>query len=215
MADQQEVLRQGAEARIYKTEFEGKPAIAKQRFSKKYRHPELDHKLTKGRLNQEARSLQRCRDNGIKVPRVYHTDKAAATLTIEFIAGPTLKEWVFANTDDQLLKDQMEALGRILNKMHMHNIIHGDLTTSNAIVDQQGELVLIDFGLSQVSPSAEDKAVDLYVLERAFISTHPNSELLFGSVLEAYEKNADEATSAVIKRLEDVRLRGRKRDMTG
>ena len=28
----------------------------------------------------------------------------------------------------------------------------------------------------------EDKAVDLYVLERAFASTHPNSEPLFASV---------------------------------
>ena len=32
--------------------------------------------------------------------------------------------------------------------------------------------VVIDFGLSQHSTLAEDKAVDLYVLERAFISAH-------------------------------------------
>lgn len=36
--------------------------------------------------------------------------------------------------------------------------------------------VMIDFGLSVVSQVAEDKAVDLYVLERAFVSTHPNAE---------------------------------------
>ena len=36
--------------------------------------------------------------------------------------------------------------------------------------------ILIDFGLSSASNLAEDKAVDLYVLERAFVSTHPNSE---------------------------------------
>lgn len=35
---------------------------------------------------------------------------------------------------------------------------------------------MIDFGLSQISTLAEDKGVDLYVLERALISTHPNSE---------------------------------------
>ena len=39
--------------------------------------------------------------------------------------------------------------------------------------------MLIDFGLSYVSALVEDKAVDLYVLERAFASTHPNSESLF------------------------------------
>lgn len=35
--------------------------------------------------------------------------------------------------------------------------------------------VLIDFGLSSISSLAEDKAVDLYVLERAFNSAHANS----------------------------------------
>jgi TP53 regulating kinase-like protein len=35
---------------------------------------------------------------------------------------------------------------------------------------------MIDFGLSYTSTLPEDKGVDLYVLERAFLSTHPNSE---------------------------------------
>ena len=38
------------------------------------------------------------------------------------------------------------------------------------------EQVVIDFGLSFHSDLVEDKAVDLYVLERAFIAAHPNSE---------------------------------------
>lgn len=33
---------------------------------------------------------------------------------------------------------------------------------------------MIDFGLSYSSQMVEDKAVDLYVLERAFLSTHPS-----------------------------------------
>ena len=57
--------------------------------------------------------------------------------------------------------------------MHNHNFIHGDLTTSNFLIEQStGDLVLIDFGLTTVSSSSEDMGVDLYVLERAFISTH-------------------------------------------
>ena len=35
---------------------------------------------------------------------------------------------------------------------------------------------MIDFGLSNVSSKIEDKAVDIYVLKRAFIQTHPGSE---------------------------------------
>ncbi|KAJ2077262.1 TP53 regulating kinase [Coemansia sp. RSA 988] len=208
---EQVLLRQGAEARVYKTTIGGKPAIAKQRFSKKYRHPELDNKLTRGRLNQEARSLKRCREHGIRAPDVIRVDKESATLYIEFIPGPTLKDWISDNSDEHAQGELMGVVGQILHRMHSHNIIHGDLTTSNMIIDD--EPVLIDFGLSQISPSAEDKAVDLYVLERAFISTHPDSESLFARVLEAYR--CDDAADAVLRRLEAVRQRGRKRDMSG
>ena len=52
-------------------------------------------------------------------------------------------------------------------------MIHGDLTTSNMIVREADEaLVLIDFGLATVATLPEDKAVDLYVLERAITSAH-------------------------------------------
>ena len=93
--------------------------------------------------------------------------------------------------------------------------------------------MLIDFGLAYMSTLVEDKAVDLYVLERAFSSTHPASEGLFSGVLKAYEKKIGKEWAAILRRLEDgkplwwlylcivtdggrtVRLRGRKRSMVG
>jgi hypothetical protein len=48
--------------------------------------------------------------------------------------------------------------------------------------------VLIDFGLSMISTMIDDKAVDLYVLERAFISTHPGSENLVSYQVELHQK---------------------------
>ncbi|KAJ2333217.1 serine/threonine-protein kinase bud32 [Coemansia sp. RSA 2681] len=208
-----ELIRQGAEARVYKTVIDGRPVVAKQRFSKSYRHPDLDAKLTRGRLNQEARSLKRCKEQGIRVPDVIRVDKESATLYIEFISGPTLKEWILACDSEDREKELMANVGRILHSMHSFNIVHGDLTTSNMILGGGNQLVLIDFGLSQISSSTEDKAVDLYVLERAFISTHPNSERLFATVLEAYDSS--KPARLILRRLEDVRQRGRKRDMSG
>ncbi|KAJ1799191.1 serine/threonine-protein kinase bud32 [Coemansia sp. RSA 2399] len=200
---EQVLIKQGAEARVYKSTIDGKLVVAKQRFSKTYRHPELDKKLTRGRLNQEARSLKRCREHGIRVPEVVRQDKDSATLYMQYIDGPTLKDWILNNSNQDSEKGYMLVVGKILHTMHSHSIIHGDLTTSNMIIDNDGEVVLIDFGLSQISSSVEDKAVDLYVLERAFISTHPNSAQLFALVLEAYD-SSDEA-KAVLRRLEDVR----------
>lgn len=63
--------------------------------------------------------------------------------------------------------------------------------------------MLIDFGLAYTSTLVEDKAVDLYVLERAFVSTHPDSEPMFFAVLEAYKKGLGKDWTAVERRLED------------
>jgi len=54
----------------------------------------------------------------------------------------------------------------------------------------------------------------LYVLERAFGSTHPRAECIFKEVLEEYRKSFKQAP-VVLKKLEDVRMRGRKRSMIG
>lgn len=78
----------------------------------------------------------------------------------------------------------------------------------------QGTVYLIDFGLSQQTVQDEDKAVDLYVLERAFSATHPAAEGLFKEVLRVYA-GTSKGAKGVLKRLEDVRLRGRKRSMIG
>ncbi|CAE6532908.1 unnamed protein product [Rhizoctonia solani] len=114
----------------------------------------------------------------------------------------------------------MTLIGEEIAKMHKSDIIHGDLTTSNMMLRQriQGketQLVLIDFGLSYNSALVEDKAVDLYVLERAFASTHPQSEGMFSQVLLAYERVSGSAWKNIKRRLDDVRLRGRKRSMVG
>jgi TP53 regulating kinase-like protein len=78
----------------------------------------------------------------------------------------------------------------------------------------RGTIYLIDFGLTTASIQDEDKAVDLYVLERAFAATHPAAEPLFQEVLRAYGESYKGA-KGVLRRLEGVRLRGRKRSMLG
>ena len=102
--------------------------------------------------------------------------------------------------------------------MHEKNIIHGDLTTSNMLLRKPAEqldLIMIDFGLGYIENVAEDKGVDLYVLERAFLSTHPNTEKLFEVLLASYVKQYGKASQEVIKKLDEIRLRGRKRTMVG
>lgn len=138
--------------------------------------------------------------------------------------------------DNSELVNLLGRIGTAVGKLHAVGVVHGDLTTSNLMLrpwlselsngeasnddtaDQggrlEGEVILIDFGLASQSSADEDRAVDLYVLERAFGSTHPSAEGLFGEVLKAYGKSFNGA-KVVLKRLEDVRMRGRKRSMIG
>lgn len=121
----------------------------------------------------------------------------------------------------------MARIGRLVGALHAAGVVHGDLTTSNLMLrgsrvddgrdgnpSMDGDVVLIDFGLAVQSSQDEDRAVDLYVLERAFGSTHPRTEPFFGALLQGYRESYKGAGPA-LKRLEDVRMRGRKRSMIG
>ncbi|ELU05859.1 hypothetical protein CAPTEDRAFT_40878, partial [Capitella teleta] len=59
-----DVLKQGAEAKIFTCDFQGRPCIVKERFPKGYRHPVLDRSLTNQRTKSEVRSMMRCRNSG-------------------------------------------------------------------------------------------------------------------------------------------------------
>ena len=64
------------------------------------------------------------------------------------------------------------------------------------------------------STLAEDKAVDLYVLERAVTAAHPDQKGVFEAILAAY-KAASRQWCPTLNRFADVRARGRKRAMVG
>lgn len=223
----------------------GEPVLLKYRFNKQYRHPTLNATLTRLRIAQESRSLMKCLRSGVRVPGLRMVDAQEGVIGIEWIEGESVRVLLGAEDeetedlenesedqddspqqrDDPLTNfnttapEVMRLIGTEIAKMHAADVIHGDLTTSNMmlrrIVDQETEVILIDFGLSHVSALAEDKAVDLYVLERAFASTHPDSEPLFQTVLDAYSETNSKEWKAVGRKLDEVRLRGRKRSMVG
>ncbi|KAH9906875.1 protein kinase [Xylariomycetidae sp. FL2044] len=99
-----------------------------------------------------------------------------------------------------------------LNGHHHHDEEEAEEEASKML---DGDVVIIDFGLASQSQSDEDRAVDLYVLERAFASTHPRAQALFVSVLESSYRGAFRQAPVVLKKLEEVRMRGRKRSMLG
>ncbi|XP_027708119.1 EKC/KEOPS complex subunit TP53RK [Vombatus ursinus] len=217
-----ELVKQGAEARVYRGRFLGRAAVIKERFPKRYRHPTLDSRLSRRRTLQEARALLRCRRAGILAPVVFFVDYTSNCLYLEDIEESlTVRDYIqsiqMTETDPEKLSLLARKIGKVLAQMHDEDVIHGDLTTSNMLLKmpiEQLSLVLIDFGLSFISGLPEDKGVDLYVLEKAFLSTHPNTETLYQDLLKSYSSESKKS-GPVLKKLDEVRLRGRKRSMVG
>ncbi|KAH7293747.1 hypothetical protein KP509_28G040500 [Ceratopteris richardii] len=213
------LIQQGAEARVYESVFMGRRAIIKERFSKKYRHPVLDSKLTQKRLLGEARNVAKARRLGAATPALFAVDYALHTITFEFVEGMSVKDILLGSDPLPSSGGKLESIatkiGVAIARIHDGGLIHGDLTTSNMVVrsDTQ-DLVMIDFGLSFTSTLPEDKAVDLYVLERALLSLHSASGDVMELILSAYKKSS-KLWCSTLNKLAQVRMRGRKRVMIG
>ena len=136
---------------------------------------------------------------------------------------------------EKLLEKISHDLGNMISILHTGEIIPGDLTPSNILLkikeDTSSDLLnnaekiilekktyddmyLIDFGLSSVAlntaAGTEDKAVDLYVLKRAIISSNPKSEELFEKAMDIYRKNCKNGEE-IINKYKKVEMRGRKK----
>lgn len=224
------LVKQGAEARLYTGNFLGQQVVVKERFSKKYRLPELDVTLTKERHKAECRALLKCKSLGVPVPTMFLCDNKENIIVMQNLAtSQTARDCINKllnkncdqpdkNSQEELkfsLDDLASSIGSLVAKLHNGGLIHGDITTSNIMVEPQGKLFFIDFGLSFQEGVAEDKGVDLYVLERALVSTHPNTEFVFQRILESYTKAAGAQGPEVLKKFEEIRQRGRKRTMLG
>ena len=224
------VLKQGAEAKLYigLTENSNQEAIVKERFKKSYRHPDLDKSLTSKRIKNEVKLIQKAEALKINVPKVFRADLQNGIIVMEYLKDSiTCREYIINEVKnnsafESVLKEISVKIGNIIGTLHYNEIIHGDLTTSNILIvkknkeDTETTIYFIDFGLSSVSNNLEDKAVDLYVLERALLSTHSQqAEFIFEKILEGYKQSHIKDVDKVIERFELVRLRGRKRSMIG
>jgi Kae1-associated kinase Bud32 len=149
-------IDQGAEAIIKKIYLKDIPLIKKIRISKDYRPKELDNKLRFERTKTEAKIMHHAKKAKVLVPYVLGVGQD--TILIEFINGKTLNKF------KKIPKKIFEQAAFYLAQLHKFNIIHGDYTFANLMLDENKNLYVIDFGLSFISHDDEDKAVDLLTM---------------------------------------------------
>jgi TP53 regulating kinase and related kinases len=190
------VLAEGAEAAVYETSLNGMRALMKRRMQKKYRVPEMDAKIRAVRSKNEARIIAMVSKAGINAPKLLLYD--GNDLYMSAISGKKLSD---ALNSGKVSGRIFKGVGEILGRLHNAGIAHGDYTPANIILGKDGPYV-IDFGLSEITNSAEERAFDVLLMKRAV------GKAQYSLFLEGYS-SCFHGAKDVLGRLALIERRGR------
>jgi len=203
------ILYRGAEAEIRLSKYMGRTVVVKQRVKKAYRIKEIDCQLISYRTKEEAKLIAEARNYGVSVPLLYDVDLVKGAITMEYLDGSRVKD-ILNGLEESERKRICLKIGESIARLHNHDIIHGDITTSNMIF-LHDRIHFIDFGLGCKTTELEAKGVDLHVLMEAFESTHSQYSHCFEYVLEGYTKHYKKDGAAIVEKIEEIVRRGRYR----
>ncbi|MGB9577390.1 MAG: KEOPS complex kinase/ATPase Bud32 [Candidatus Micrarchaeia archaeon] len=191
----------GAEAEVLECFFLGAPALCKRRVRKQYRIHSLDWRLRTERTKKEARLLAAAKKCGARCPLVLHADAVEKQVFENKLNGRLLRE-ALPTLDSKRKKQVLEEAGRQLALIHAAGIVHGDSTTSNFFLCDDGKLWVIDFGLAENSASLEERATDVLLFKKSVSSQQ------FASFVAGYAKHAPDVKK-VLEQVSEIESRGR------
>jgi Kae1-associated kinase Bud32 len=174
-------------------------------------------------MMSEARLLVRMHRAGLAVPALYDLDPESGVMIMQHMPGRPLIE-VLRDTSmsSEFLLKALASTGAAIRNVHRLAITHGDLSTNNVLVDENGNASLIDFGLAAVDYEVERFGIDLHVVDEILGASHPDIEGAIEELLRGYtaeeerkgppiEQTGGTVPTApeVLQRLENVRTRVR------
>jgi len=160
------LLKKGAEADIYTTNWNNSKAILKIRKKKDYRNPILDSNLRKQRTIKESQTISEVKSHGIPTPLVFFVNLEKSSIFMQQIPGKPIHD-----LSNSKIISLSKSMGHLVGMLHKNGIMHGDLTTSNFILFKS-KVYVIDFGLSHKTIKPEDHAVDLRLIKEILNSAH-------------------------------------------
>jgi TP53 regulating kinase-like protein len=204
------LIKKGAEASLYVADWHGRKVIMKKRLPKKYRPSRLDEQIKTYRTIHEPQLIHEAKRAGVPTPTIFLVDLKNATIIMEFIEGKQVKQLL-----GEVIKSERQRLcfkiGELIGRLHENGIIHGDLTTSNMILNSEGKIFFVDFGLGEKSEELEARGVDLHLMKRALQSTHFSfTEECFNAVIRGYSKVLGAKTvKNILDKIREIEKRGR------
>jgi TP53 regulating kinase-like protein len=204
------LIKKGAEASIYLAMWHSRKVVIKKRLPKKYRPTELDEQIRTYRTIHEPQLLHEAKKAGVPTPTIFLIDAKDGTITMEFIRGRKIKQWLGKATTNER-QNVCLKIGESIGRLHKYGIIHGDLTTSNMILNAEGKIFFVDFGLGEKTKELEARGVDLHLMKTALQSTHFHfTEECFGAVIKGYSKVLGvENAKTILDKVKEIERRGR------
>lgn len=204
------LIKKGAEANLYLSDWHGRKVILKRRLPKGYRQPELDNKIRFSRTAREPQLMSEARRAGVLTPLIYLVNVKQGLIVMQFIDGKQVKVLLNECSDNQR-KSISRTIGQTVGKLHLKRIVHGDLTTSNMIMSNDGDIYFLDFGLGERSGEVEAMGVDLHLMRRALESTHFEfAEQCFKEIFNGYVDIVGSSLASEVRdKMIEIRRRGR------
>lgn len=178
-------IAKGAEAIVFSGTFLQHQVAIKQRLPKSYRHSEIDNRIRLHRLRAEAKVMTNARKIGVSVPSLMGIDIKNHIIIQESLEGTLLYELMDIISTEQL-QPIFSNIGLQIGLLHSNDIIHGDLTVFNVLVQLENKPSIIDFGLGRISNELEAKADDILTFYSTLKAIQPASKILFNTFLEGY-----------------------------
>lgn len=150
--------------------------------------PHLGHMRaqTSERFKRECRILASLETPGIA--RLYDAgvDAGVPYLAMEYVPGEPITQWCNTRGLDTaaripLFLQVLEAVGRA----HALQVIHRDLKPSNILVNAQGEVRLLDFGVARLLVAETDEVSLTHAYGRALTPAYASPEMLRGEPIDA------------------------------
>ena len=183
-------IHRGAEADLLLSTLDHWQTVIKRRTKKEYRHESLDGSIRHDRTFSEADAIHQAKLAGAKVPSIIGIESETSSILMTHVEGTILRDGL-----DRMSRKEtatlFRALGYQVGLLHTGGIVHGDLTTSNVIVNKSGSPFIVDFGMARRSVSAEDRGVDLHLLRRSITTSHVKDvSPLLGALAGGYAEAA-------------------------
>ncbi|MBN1991429.1 MAG: serine/threonine-protein kinase [Anaerolineae bacterium] len=109
-----------------------------------------------GRFEREAHAIGRLRHPNIVQALDFDREDDMYFMAMEFIDGPTLKDEIKARKAAKK-PFTLQEVGRIFTALcsaidyaHSRGMVHRDLKPANVMINQQGQVVLTDFGIARI-----------------------------------------------------------------